>query len=328
MLPSSGGAGGGTGPGLPPQDDEYLQPKVLQGLEASYHMDKPGRARGLRCSVPSFTTAETESSAQTRAKAMILTIQAALPSGARLRARGRFDGGLLQPWITFVQEATTALELMEAWLLLESSINPRWLESSSKRLFSVLPCYSLALQTATYASVCLRAWVMDHCLQYGRSNANVDDAGMSEIASNMLPHQPPGRRKKTSVVDEETGGVGGSQSAGPPSSATGSRGGGASNSASASATTPPSGRRGRRLTKVGDLKGGGGGGGSSSSSGRRASPGPAGDDPFAADDDDASQHSGPPSPPRSSASSGGGGDGGGGSGSGKRGRPAKKRKVR
>ncbi|CAM9467454.1 unnamed protein product [Ectocarpus sp. 6 AP-2014] len=133
MSPSSGGARRGTGPGLPPQDDEYLQPKVLQGLEASYQMDKPGRARGLRCSVPSFTTAETESSAQTRAKAMILTIQAALPSGARLRARGRFDGGLLQPWITFVQEASTALELMEAWLLLESSINPRWLESSSKR---------------------------------------------------------------------------------------------------------------------------------------------------------------------------------------------------
>lgn len=60
-------------------------------------------------------------------------IQAALPSGARLRARGRFDGSMIQPWVTFVQEATTALELMEAWLLLESSLNPRWLESPSKR---------------------------------------------------------------------------------------------------------------------------------------------------------------------------------------------------
>lgn len=60
-------------------------------------------------------------------------IQAALPSGARLRARGRFDGSMLQPWIAFVEEATTALELMEAWLLLETSLNPRWLESTPKR---------------------------------------------------------------------------------------------------------------------------------------------------------------------------------------------------
>ncbi len=40
---------------------------------------------------------------------------------------------MLQPWIAFVEEATTALELMEAWLLLETSLNPRWLESPSKR---------------------------------------------------------------------------------------------------------------------------------------------------------------------------------------------------
>lgn len=60
-------------------------------------------------------------------------IQAALPTGARLRARGRFDAGMLQPWITFVQDATTALELMEAWLLLETSINPRWLETTHTR---------------------------------------------------------------------------------------------------------------------------------------------------------------------------------------------------
>lgn len=39
---------------------------------------------------------------------------------------------------------------------------------ASPRLFSVLPCYALALQTATYASVCLRAWVTDQCLQYAR----------------------------------------------------------------------------------------------------------------------------------------------------------------
>ena len=31
------------------------------------------------------------------------------------------------------------------------------------------------------------------CVQ---SNASADDVGMPEIASNMLPHQAPGRRKK------------------------------------------------------------------------------------------------------------------------------------
>lgn len=52
------------------------QPKVLQGLNASWYIDKPGRARGLRCSIPSFTQAETESSACAKAKAMILTVRA------------------------------------------------------------------------------------------------------------------------------------------------------------------------------------------------------------------------------------------------------------
>ncbi|CAN0105084.1 unnamed protein product [Scytosiphon promiscuus] len=286
-------------------------------------MDRPGRARGLRCTVPSFSRAETENSAQIRAKAMILTVQAALPSGARLRARGRFDGGLLQPWITFVEEAKTAVELMEAWLLLESSINPRWLESPSKRLFSVLPCYTLALQTATYASVCLRVWVTDQCLQYSRSNANVDDVGMSEIASNMLPHQPPGRRKKALVEDEMGAGAGAPS---PAPSASSTRGGGAAGGngrGSGSSTTPPPGKRGRRLTKVADLRGSGGAG-TSTTSGRRSSPGPgagSGDDPFATDDD-ASQHSGPPSPPRSSPGSGVTE----GAGSGKKGRASKKRR--
>ena len=53
--------------------------------------------------------------------------------GARLRARGRFDASLLQSWITHVEEATTALQLMEAWLFLETSINPRWLETTHLR---------------------------------------------------------------------------------------------------------------------------------------------------------------------------------------------------
>lgn len=51
-----------------------MQPAPLEGLEASWHMDKPGRARGLRCSVPSFRPADTESSARARTKAMILTV--------------------------------------------------------------------------------------------------------------------------------------------------------------------------------------------------------------------------------------------------------------
>ncbi len=51
-----------------------MQPAPLQGLEASWHMDKPGRARGLRCSVPSFRPADTESSARARTRAMILTV--------------------------------------------------------------------------------------------------------------------------------------------------------------------------------------------------------------------------------------------------------------
>lgn len=60
-------------------------------------------------------------------------IQAALPNGARLRARGRFEAHMLQPWVTYVEEAETALQLMEAWLLLETSINPRWLEPGYTR---------------------------------------------------------------------------------------------------------------------------------------------------------------------------------------------------
>lgn len=55
-------------------------------------------------------------------------IQAALPNGARLRARGRFESHMVQRWISFVENASTAVQLMEAWLLLETSINPRWLE--------------------------------------------------------------------------------------------------------------------------------------------------------------------------------------------------------
>ena len=52
------------------------QPKVLQGLNASWYIDKPGRARGLRCSIPSFSEAETESSACAKTKAMMLTVRA------------------------------------------------------------------------------------------------------------------------------------------------------------------------------------------------------------------------------------------------------------
>lgn len=40
---------------------------------------------------------------------------------------------MIQPWVTYVEEAKTALELMQAWLLLETSINPRWLEPSYTR---------------------------------------------------------------------------------------------------------------------------------------------------------------------------------------------------
>lgn len=54
----------------------FHQRKVLEGLEANWYMDKPGRARGLRCSFPSFTQAETESSARAKTKAMILTVRA------------------------------------------------------------------------------------------------------------------------------------------------------------------------------------------------------------------------------------------------------------
>ena len=50
------------------------QQKFLGGLEATWHMDKPGRARGLRCSIPSFSEAETETSSRAKAKAMILTV--------------------------------------------------------------------------------------------------------------------------------------------------------------------------------------------------------------------------------------------------------------
>ena len=67
-----------------------------------------------------------------------MQVLAALPNGARLRARGRFDAGMLQPWTTHVEEATTALQLMEAWLLLETSINPRWIEGPSKRCGDVV----------------------------------------------------------------------------------------------------------------------------------------------------------------------------------------------
>lgn len=62
-------------PFFPPPTFSLVQPKILQGLKATWHMDRPGRARGLRCSVPSFSRAETEGSAQIRAKAMILTVR-------------------------------------------------------------------------------------------------------------------------------------------------------------------------------------------------------------------------------------------------------------
>ncbi|CAM9710901.1 unnamed protein product, partial [Chrysoparadoxa australica] len=98
---------------------ETSLPMYLQGFAASVYMEYPGRARGAR-SPPVFSREEIMADGMLRAKAALLTIEAALPQGARMYSSGQWDDKHTPMWIAHVTEAENATELMEACLLLEN----------------------------------------------------------------------------------------------------------------------------------------------------------------------------------------------------------------
>ncbi|CAM9578103.1 unnamed protein product [Phaeothamnion confervicola] len=163
-------------------------PSFPPGLVATTHLERDHRLRGPHRLPPVFRPDEVLSDALLRAKAALLTVEAALPRGALLQGpeHWREELGMAAAWVAHVESAATATELMEACLLLEACVNPKWLHSNFARLYNLLPSRSHALQTATLASVCCRVWVLDRAMLYDK-----------------LPKEAAGRKPRSHLQEQE-----------------------------------------------------------------------------------------------------------------------------
>jgi hypothetical protein len=117
-------------------------------------------------------------------KCALLTLYYALPTGslslasatsvdifsAIAEAEG-WSENLDQIWQGKVANATSASTLMECVLLLEYYIDKHWFDSSLARLVGALPNHQFAMRCCSYASVCLRIYVLDRALTYSLAQA-------------------------------------------------------------------------------------------------------------------------------------------------------------
>ncbi len=111
-------------------------------------------------------------------KYALLTVFSALPCGAlTLAAEAEIvESGIAHAsgwadelesaWFTSLVRARSPLELMECALMLEFYVNKGWLVAPQSRLLTALPSAQFALRCATFASVALRVFSLDKCLNY------------------------------------------------------------------------------------------------------------------------------------------------------------------
>ncbi len=175
-------------------------PSGIPGLVTTAHLNAGNSVNkgGGGCpAAPVFRQEEIMSNMLVMAKASLLTIGAALPDGALLLGRGwNYEGGdstsnvpagscvdvdaeeggrsgwFSENWTRAVNEAQTAEELMEACIILESSISTRWLHGHFEEgLQHLLSPRSIALRFPNFSDVALRVWVIDKAILYDFSTA-------------------------------------------------------------------------------------------------------------------------------------------------------------
>eukprot|EP01084_Bolivina_argentea_P109529 195799_1 len=187
-------------------------PSGIPGLVATAHLSVGRVNKG--CPAPVFRQEDIMSNMLLMAKAALLTIEAALPDGALLRGRGWYcegEGGVLagtsvdvdgeeggrsswfsENWTRVVNEAQTAEELMEACIILESSISTRWLHGHFEEgLQHLLSPRSIALRFPSFSDVALRVWVIDKAILYDFTTAP-PRAAIGRSGRNRMKVKPKG----------------------------------------------------------------------------------------------------------------------------------------
>ncbi len=189
-------------------------PSGIPGLVATAHLNA-GSSVNKSYPAPAFRQEDIMSNMLLVAKAALLTIEAALPDGALLRGRGwhcEGDGGgvpggssvdvdgeeggknswFSENWTRAVSEAQTAEELMEACIILESSISTRWLHGHFEEgLQRLLPPRSIALRFPSFSDVALRVWVIDKAILYDFTTAP-PRAAIGRSGRNRIKGKPKG----------------------------------------------------------------------------------------------------------------------------------------
>jgi len=171
---------------LPERDEEksYVKmrtrflknrPRYVPGLLASEALEMPRRAREKGQNPPCFEKYKLTLNSLEMTRSTLLTIEAGLPIGAWKGV----EGLKIEDWRKRLLRANSALELMEACILLESSIGLAWIRGGGL-CDALLPPPFAALQASTPAAVCLRAWVLDRSLVYDRA----EDPGKAERRTN------------------------------------------------------------------------------------------------------------------------------------------------
>ncbi len=187
-------------------------PSGVPGLVATAHLNAGNVNKG--CPVPVFRQEDIMSNMLLMAKAALLSIEAALPDGALLRGRGWYcegEGGVAagtsvdvdgeeggrsswfsENWTRVVNEAQAAEELMEACIILESSISTRWIHGHfDEGLQHLLPPRSIALSFPSFSDVALRVWVIDKAILYDFTTAP-PRAAIGRSGRNRMKGKPKG----------------------------------------------------------------------------------------------------------------------------------------
>ncbi len=186
-------------------------PSGFPGLVATAHLNAVNKG----CSTPMFRQEDIMSNMLLMAKAALLTFEAALPDGAFLHGRGwhcEGEGGapagttsldldgeeggrskcFFENWTRVVNEAQTATELMEACIILESSISTRWLQGHfDGGLQHLLLPRSIALRFPSFSDVALRVWVLDKSILYNFTTAP-PRAAVGRPGRNKIRSKPKG----------------------------------------------------------------------------------------------------------------------------------------
>lgn len=159
---------------------------ALNKLAALSHVEAVGRQVLLnRRELMSVVSAPATSAVGAVRKAL-LSLYAALPSGALLTdgSEPPSDGSsvaeyvtepagwnalLDQIWRSAVMSAVGPVELMECVVLLEYYINKSWLAAPHNKLLNALPNPHFALRCVSFASVALRVYCIDRAVEYTKA---------------------------------------------------------------------------------------------------------------------------------------------------------------